>query len=232
LRPSTARLGAWLRTLLGMAAGLLARAWLRTLRLTVVADPSLDRKDGRPWVLAFWHGEQFALLAWPRRRPTAVLVSMSSDGDIQAASLRALGLVVVRGSSSRGGAVGLLALARRLGRGHDGAFAVDGPRGPSQSVAPGARAAAARAGALIVPMGSACPSGHTFGRAWDRYRLPWPFGKAAVVLGAPADPRTVSDEAIGVMIAEASRRAAAEVRRAPPPPGDSSCPEPANRAMS
>jgi lysophospholipid acyltransferase (LPLAT)-like uncharacterized protein len=196
-------------------------------------------------VLAFWHGEQFPLLAWHRRRPTTVLVSLSSDGDIQAGVMMALGLGVVRGSSSRGGAVGLLALSRRVGRGSDAAFAVDGPRGPRRSVAPGARVAASRAGAVIVPMGSACATGHTFRRAWDRYRLPWPFGKTVVVLGAPAEPEATSDAAIGAMIAETSRRAAAELdartrgeapallaHRDGPPVDDSSCPEPPDRAMS
>ena len=72
------------RRLLGIVVGLIARLWLRSLRLTVVEHPALDRSDPRPWVLAFFHGEQFPLLAWPRRRPTVALVSLSKDGELHA----------------------------------------------------------------------------------------------------------------------------------------------------
>jgi lysophospholipid acyltransferase (LPLAT)-like uncharacterized protein len=86
------------RELLGWALGLLASIWLRTLRVTVVADPALDAVSDRPWVLAFFHGKQWPLLAWKRRRPTAVLVSLSADGTMMARALGRLGFSVVRGS--------------------------------------------------------------------------------------------------------------------------------------
>src|SRR2546426_4472529 len=38
---------------------------------------------------------------------------------------------------------------------------------------PGALLAAARTGALLVPMGGAIARGKTFTRAWDRYALAW-----------------------------------------------------------
>jgi lysophospholipid acyltransferase (LPLAT)-like uncharacterized protein len=195
----------------GVVLGLVGRAWLATLRLTVVADPRLDPSDPRPWVLVFWHGQQFALLAWPRRRRTVALVSWSSDGQIQTSVLRLLGLVVERGSSSRGGAAGLRALTRRVQQGCDAAFAVDGPRGPLHRVAPGARLAAVQTEGLVIPMASASERGHTFERAWDRYRLPWPFSRAVVALGAPLDPAHVTDVEIGEAIAAVSRRANAEI---------------------
>jgi hypothetical protein len=57
------------RELLGWLLGLIVRVWLSTLRLRVHADPALDRVRDRPWVLAFWHGSQFPLLAWRREAP-------------------------------------------------------------------------------------------------------------------------------------------------------------------
>jgi lysophospholipid acyltransferase (LPLAT)-like uncharacterized protein len=209
--PSPARIASYLRTLLGVVLGLTARAWLLTLRLTVHADSSLDPSESKPWVLVFWHGEQFPLLAWPRRRRTVALVSLSPDGQIQAQALRRVGLFVERGSTSRRGAAGLLAVVRRLRDGFDAAFAVDGPRGPRLSVAPGAAAAAMRAGALLVPMGSSCVHGHTFARAWDRYRLPWPFTRVSVVLGPALDPRRASAEQVASAITAASHKAEAEL---------------------
>lgn len=173
------------RRWLGLLVGVVARVWLSTLRLTVVVDPAL-RDAPSPWVLAFFHGTQFPLLAWRRRRPTVVMVSHSRDGELQSAALGHLGFTIVRGSSSRGGARALAALVRATrGRGMDAAFAVDGPRGPRGRVKGGAVLAARATGGVLVPMGSACPRGVTFARAWDAYRLPLPFSRVTVVLGAP-----------------------------------------------
>ena len=128
------------RALLGVLLGLVARLWLATLRVHVVVHPALERVQGRPWVLAFWHGTQWPLLAWRRRRRTVVLVSLSRDGAMQARALALQGLRVVRGSSSRGGIRGLAQLVRAMKReALDAAFAVDGPRGPLGVVKGGAR---------------------------------------------------------------------------------------------
>lgn len=175
-----------IRALLGLCLGLLARLWLSTLRISFLQHPAPS--DPRPWVLCFFHGQQFALLRWPRRRKTAALVSLSRDGDIQAKALPVLGLTVRRGSSSRGGARGLASLVRLLRSGLDVAFAVDGPRGPWGAVHPGADAAARHAQGVLIPMGCACSHGLTFHRTWDRFLLPWPFARVVVVLGVPIEP--------------------------------------------
>lgn len=177
------------RAVLGWILGLVARAWLATLRVRVLRDPSLDRVGDRPWVLAFWHGTQWPLLAWRRRRPTVVLVSLSRDGAMQARALSVQGLRVVRGSSSRGGVRGLAALVRAMKRERaDAAFAVDGPRGPLGVVKGGAIAAAQATGAVVVPMTGRVRRGIVLRRAWDRFALAWPFTRVDVVLGAPVEP--------------------------------------------
>jgi lysophospholipid acyltransferase (LPLAT)-like uncharacterized protein len=182
-----------LRALLGWVLGLLARAWLATLRVRVVRHPALDAVGGRPWVLAFWHGTQWPLLAWRRRGPTVVMVSLSRDGALQARALAVQGLRVVRGSASRGGARGLAALVRAMRRlGADAAFAVDGPRGPRGVVKGGAVVAARAAGAVLVPMTGRVRRGLVLSRAWDRFAIAWPFTRVDVVLGAPIEP-TASD---------------------------------------
>jgi lysophospholipid acyltransferase (LPLAT)-like uncharacterized protein len=202
-----------LRALLGVLLGWLARLWLATLRVTVVVDPALEGAADRPWVLAFLHGRQWPLLAWKRRRKTVVMVSLSDDGQIQSRALGVLGLDVVRGSSSRGGARGLAGIVRCLkGREHDAAFAVDGPRGPYGVPKPGVIMAARAAGAVIVPMGSAMGAGKRFVRAWDRFELAWPFARVAVVLGAPieldfADDRDVARVADALEVANGSAEA-------------------------
>jgi lysophospholipid acyltransferase (LPLAT)-like uncharacterized protein len=186
--------GSWTSALLGVVLGLVARLWLATLRVRVVVHPALDAAGDRPWVLAFWHGTQWPLLAWRRRRPTVVLVSLSRDGAMQARALALQGLRVVRGSSSRGGARGLAALVRAMKRdGADAAFAVDGPRGPRGAVKAGAVVAARSTGAVLVPMAGGVRHGVVLRRAWDRFALAWPFTRVDVVLGAPVDPRLSPD---------------------------------------
>jgi lysophospholipid acyltransferase (LPLAT)-like uncharacterized protein len=182
------------RALLGMALGLLARLWLATLRVSVREHPALQRVRLRPWVLTFWHGTQWPLLAWRRRKPTVVLVSLSADGALQARALSTLGLRVVRGSSSRGGARGLAAVVRFMKReGMDAAFAVDGPRGPRGVVKPGAIAAARAAGAVLVPMAGLVRRGVVLKRTWDRFAVAWPFTRVDVVLGRPIEPAIEPD---------------------------------------
>lgn len=182
------------RALLGLLVGLVARAWLATLRVQVFVHPALELACDRPWVLAFWHGAQWPLLAWRGRRRTVVLVSLSRDGAIQAGALWVQGLRVVRGSSSRGGARGLAALVRTMKReGVDAAFAVDGPRGPRGVVKAGAVVAARAAGAVLVPAASAVRNGVVLRRAWDRFAIAWPFTRVDVALGSPIEPEAVGD---------------------------------------
>jgi lysophospholipid acyltransferase (LPLAT)-like uncharacterized protein len=96
-----------------------------------------------------------------------------------------------------------VAVVRRLKAGEDAAFALDGPKGPRFFVSPGARAAARLANGVLVPMGSAAPRGFTLEKAWDRFRIPWPFTRVAVALGEPLAP-SVSDEELGLAVARAS----------------------------
>jgi lysophospholipid acyltransferase (LPLAT)-like uncharacterized protein len=176
-------------SLLGVILGWIARLWLATLRVHVVAHPALEGVADRPWVLSFWHGTQWPLLAWRRRRRTVVLVSLSRDGAMQARALAVQGFRVVRGSSSRGGARGLAAVVRAMKReGADAAFAVDGPRGPRGVVKGGAIVAARAADAVLVPIAGAVRRGVVLERAWDRFAIAWPFTRVDVTLGAPIDP--------------------------------------------
>ena len=182
------------RALLGIALGLVARLWLSTLRVRVVAHPALAGVGDRPWVLAFWHGTQWPLLAWRRRRRTVVLVSLSRDGAMQARALSLQGLRVVRGSSSRGGARGLAQLVRAMKReAADAAFAVDGPRGPLGVVKGGLLVAARATGAVVVPLTGSMQRGLLLRRTWDRFVIAWPFSRVDVVLGAPIDPGDHAD---------------------------------------
>ena len=191
-----------MRAVAGSLLGLLVRLWLATLRVRIVVDAGVD--PGARAVFVFFHGKQFPLLAWPGRREMAVLVSHSADGELQTRVLGGLGMSVIRGSSSRGGARGLAALVRRMKAGANAAFAVDGPRGPHGVPKPGAALAARAAGAVLIPMGSAMTAGKVLVRTWDRFALPWPFTRVAIVVGAPV---AEADIASGIEAANARAEA-------------------------
>jgi lysophospholipid acyltransferase (LPLAT)-like uncharacterized protein len=198
------------RALLGVVLGLVVRLWLLTLRVHVMAHPGLERVRDRPWVLAFWHGTQWPLLAWRRRRRTVVLVSLSRDGAMQARALAVQGLCVIRGSSSRGGARGLAQLVRAMKReSADAAFAVDGPRGPRGVVKGGLLVAARASGAVVVPLTGSMRGGVQLRRTWDHFAIAWPFSRVDVVLGAPIEPGD------GVDVREAVERSLLELNSPP-----------------
>lgn len=190
-----------MRRALGALLGLLVRLWLVTLRLTLIVDPALEAARPRPFALAFWHGQQFALLRWARFQRMVALVSLSRDGELVAAALARVGVESARGSSSRGGARGLKAIVKRLRAGRDAAFAVDGPRGPARVVrGDGAVQAARLARGVVVPMAAACARCHVFARAWDGFELPLPFSRVAVALGAPLEPAEATAENVAAAI--------------------------------
>jgi hypothetical protein len=64
------------------------------------------------------------------------------------------------------------------------AFTPDGPRGPVRSVQPGVLALAAKMEVPVVPLAWAGRRVKELG-SWDRFLIPKPFGRYAVVYGEP-----------------------------------------------
>ena len=134
-----------------------------------------------PCVVALWHGQQLPMIALHRGQNLVALTSLSRDGGLVAAVLLRLGYSVLRGSTSRGGAEALMACVLALREGRCPALAVDGPRGPAGSVAPGAEALA-RAGRVPVVFGRVVAAGWR-ARSWDRFLVPWPFARVVIEYG-------------------------------------------------
>jgi lysophospholipid acyltransferase (LPLAT)-like uncharacterized protein len=164
-----------------------------TLRLAVEGTEPLAPLwgMGRPLIYAVWHG-RILMVPWLNARlrhmagarPVRVLASRSSDGELVARYVRRFGLGVARGSSSRGGAAALRALAVALGEGEDVAVIPDGPRGPRGHAQPGVVALAALSGAPVVPMAFAAQPSLRLA-TWDEFMIPLPFARAAAIFGAP-----------------------------------------------
>jgi lysophospholipid acyltransferase (LPLAT)-like uncharacterized protein len=175
-----------------LAAGAV-RALGATLRLRMEGLEPLTPlwASGRPLIYMVWHA-RILMIPWlnarlARRhgaRPARILASRSRDGELVARWARHFGLRVVRGSSSRGGTEALRELAAAVRAGEDVAIVPDGPRGPREQLQAGVVVLGALTGAPVVPVGFAARPARRLG-SWDRFMVPWPFARAAVVFGKP-----------------------------------------------
>ena len=100
-----------------------------------------------------------------------------------ARTLKLLGYQVFRGSSSRGGARGLIGLIKAVKNGSQSALAVDGPKGPIYEVKPGVVELALRTGQPIIPVRTRCKSAWYIPRAWNKTYIPKPFTRVIVEYG-------------------------------------------------
>ncbi|HEX9821707.1 MAG TPA: lysophospholipid acyltransferase family protein [Methylomirabilota bacterium] len=162
-----------------------------TLRLTEAGVETMAPlwAARQPLIYAVWHG-RLLMIPWLNARlcrtrgarAARVLASRSRDGELVARWVARFGLPVVRGSSSRGGAQALRALAAAVRAGEDVAVVPDGPRGPRERLQAGLVVLGAATGAPIVPLGFAARPARRLA-SWDRLLIPWPFARAALVFG-------------------------------------------------
>lgn len=144
-------------------------------------------EQGRRFIYAFWHQRQ-VFFTWTHRGAGAsVLVSRSKDGDLIAETMRLSRIGAVRGSSSRGGVAALIELIGTLKSGLDIGITPDGPKGPAREVKDGVLFLARSLKAPIVPITNALSRRVEVAKAWDRFQLPLPFGRAVVVYGEPIE---------------------------------------------
>ncbi len=169
-------------------AALLIRALGATLRFRDVCDPNVPVgiTIPGPTVFAFWHRSLLVCAHRFRGHHIAILVSRSFDGELIARTVERLGFRAVRGSSSRGGAAGLRAMAGAYTQGHICAITADGPRGPSQIAKPGAVQLAALTGAPWVGAFYAEPDRAWTLNSWDRFLIPRPFARVTFTWPAHA----------------------------------------------
>ena len=162
-------------------ASVVIRCLGATLRFQDVVEPGATAAYGIPGpaVFAFWH-RSLLLCAWHFRDwQIAILISQSFDGELIARTVERLGFLAVRGSSSRGGALGLRSLERAYRAGHICAITADGPRGPSMLAKPGVRQLAELVGS-DVGVFAVIPERAWTLRTWDRFLVPKPFSRVFV----------------------------------------------------
>lgn len=151
-----------------------------TLRFEVLAEegatPATPPAKG---IFCFWHRCTLPCGWYFRKFRCSILISQSFDGELITRTLGLLGYNAVRGSSSRGGAAGLLALRDVLAHNDPVVFTADGPRGPIYQT-------------KIGPVKLAQMTGEEMGcfyllperawvmKSWDRFLVPKPFSRVAV----------------------------------------------------
>ncbi len=156
--------------------------------------PHRLRREGRPFILAFWHGRLLMIpMAWQRLAPMHMLISGHRDGRIIADAVRYFDVDSIAGSSNAGGSGALRAMVRHVRRGDCVGITPDGPNGPAMRATSGIVAAARLAGAPIVPVTYATRYRRILA-TWDRFHLPFPFGRGIYLWGEPiAVPETLDE---------------------------------------
>ena len=145
--------------------------------------------DAPSFIPVYWHQHQlFCVKHLLNLRAQGVklgfLVSPSVDGELGAMIVRSLGAEAVRGSSTHTGARALRDYFDALA--HDNispAITPDGPRGPPWKFKPGAVLLAQLSQRPIVPMSYAASRAWTV--KWDRFVIPKPLARIAIVVGEP-----------------------------------------------
>ena len=125
------------------------------------------------------------------------LVSGSVDGDVPERIARAWGAEVIRGSANQSGALALRDQQRMMKSGYSIVTTADGPRGPQHEFKSGTVLMARVAGVPILPIGCAADRAWYLEKRWDRFMIPKPFARIAVVVGEPVPvPRDIALDAL------------------------------------
>lgn len=163
-----------------------------TLRFKVYDEELMPKEGGK--IIAGWHGRTFLAALHFRNRNYWALISQSRDGDMQNKIFQKFGFRTIRGSTKRGGARAAVECARLLKKGETFVWTPDGPRGPTKKVQDGILWLAQNSGAQIIPAGAASKPCKLFS-SWDKYMIPYPFAKSAIVIGEPiAIPKDITQE--------------------------------------
>ncbi len=182
----------WLFALLAVA---LFRVIDSTIDLYVFGYEHVARlvRDRRPFLLVVWHGKGLLPVFFFQGLPLVVYSSQPRDGPMRPLSryarlltlgaLHHLGYQIVDAARFPSESRGVIRFLQVLERGSGGVIAADGPAGPIFHAKPGATFVAKKTGVTLIPVGAAMRHAIAFD-SWDRFEIPEPFTKGALVIGA------------------------------------------------
>ncbi len=156
-----------------------------TYRVRIV-DPENETgilKSKKRLVYASWHQRFFpGITFFSTRKPIAIIISKSRDGEMAARAVDILGWHSVRGSSSKGGKEALDEIKTLGSSQHKVGHIVDGPQGPFGVIKPGLIRIAQYADLPIVPTITSGQNRWEF-NSWDRFLVPKPFSRVIIRFG-------------------------------------------------
>ena len=189
-----------------MAAGV-----IRTLNATLRHENILESgaqtafDHPRPIIFVFWHRALLASSGHFRGQGIAILISQSFDGELIARTVERLGFVAVRGSSTRGGTAGLLAMQQAFAESRLVAITADGPLGPKYVAKTGAVQLAQLTGSPVCAF-YVLPQRAWRLNSWDGFMIPKPFSRVVVAYPTPV-PFHTGAEAMQASVQAALDRA-------------------------
>lgn len=170
----------------GWAATRTARALFRTLRFQYrPLGPSCAPADipaGERIIYCIWHENLLLPSIYFGRPDIAVLISQHRDGQLLASLIRSIGMGMVCGSSTRGGADAVRRMVSDDAPFRHLAVTPDGPRGPRRVVQQGLVYVASRTGMKVACVGVGYRRPWRLG-SWDRFAIPRPFTRARCLTG-------------------------------------------------
>ncbi len=196
----------WRYKLAGSVLGQVLRIWRWTIRLEYRGLEVLDEHPQA--ALALWHGRLLVGAFGGGKLCVASMASKSPDGEVAARAVEALGVRIVRGSSTRGGKEALRQLFKLVSDGEvcRAGLTVDGPKGPARRVKLGIVTLARHFGVPIIPA-SFSSKPYWMLRSWDHMVLAPPFSRMILALGPPVVVSDdLSDEAVAIQVGEAIDR--------------------------
>jgi lysophospholipid acyltransferase (LPLAT)-like uncharacterized protein len=176
--------------------------WCRVVSVVGTEHMSAALQRAPSFIPVYWHQHQlFCVRQLLDCRSQGVklgfLISPSVDGEIGAMLVRSMGAIAIRGSSTHTGARALRDYYQALVReGVSPAITPDGPRGPPWKCKPGAILLSQMSQRPILPMAYAASSAWHI--QWDRFVIPWPLARIAIVIGEPLQiPKGLDATALG-----------------------------------
>jgi lysophospholipid acyltransferase (LPLAT)-like uncharacterized protein len=199
----------WNNSWLGRRTPALARglvqAYLHTCPVDLVIDPRLQEQllSGRQVLFTTWHCNLLFPLFYARHYsrqlpPLVLMASPSRDGAFIARVAQGLGFTICFGSRLKGGVQALQQMGAYYRRGYSCGLIADGSRGPARVAQKGPLYLARTTGAPIVPLAVAASRKKIF-KSWDRFILPLPFSRLALLVG---EPLAIPPEARGAALEE------------------------------
>ncbi len=163
-------------------------------------------RTNRQVLVVVWHGRGLLPVFFFQGLPLLVYSSRPRDGSFRGlsrparaltlAALQHLGYRVFDAASYPSEPRGVIRFLHLLEAGRGGVIAADGPGGPMFRAKPGAVFMAKKTGVVLLPVGAAMADKIALD-SWDRFEIPRPFTRAALVIGEPLEvPHDLDDEGV------------------------------------